>query len=285
MINTANLMDLPRYDLHCHSTASDGVLSPAEILQLAQDKNINVLALTDHDTIAGAQALCSAQQQGVKLILGAEFTCQWNSRILHILGLGINGESEELRNYLCRLELLRTQRAEKIAERLMKMGLPDLLEAAAKAADGGSIGRPHFARVMQEKGIVSTQQQAFKKYLGAGKKGDVKIEWPELSETVSTISQASGLSVLAHPTKYKMTFTKIREAVHAFKEVGGTGIEVSYPGVTPDQHMHLNRIAKTNQLFVSAGSDFHSPNHGWNDLGKFPALKETDNHILHKLLS
>lgn len=277
-------MDLPRYDLHCHSTASDGVLSPSELLNLAHEKGLEVLALTDHDTIAGFNELKALNRNQVKIISGSEFTCQWNSRILHIVGLGIDSESAKLKKYFVHLEFLRTQRAKEIASRLIKMGLPDLFSDAEKAADGGSIGRPHFARVMLEKGLVSNEQQAFKKYLGAGKKGDVKIEWPDLSETISTISESSGLSVLAHPTKYKMTFTKIREVIAAFKELGGAGIEVSYPGVTPDQHMHLNRIAKNNQLMISAGSDFHSPNHGWTDLGKFPPLKETENHILHRLL-
>ncbi|MGH1461469.1 MAG: PHP domain-containing protein [Neptuniibacter sp.] len=277
-------MELPSYDLHCHSTASDGVLSPVEIIQRAKDRRVQIISLTDHDTISGICELRELSHDGIQLIPGAEFTCQWNSKILHVLGLGLDIESTELRGYFEKLRGLRNHRAETIAARLVKQGLPDLLADAGELAAGGSIGRPHFARAMMNKNLVNNEQQAFKKYLGSGKKGDVKVEWPELNETIETIARSGGVSVLAHPTKYKMTFTKIREVVQAFKDSGGRGIEISYPGITPDQQMHLSRIANTHDLLISAGSDFHSPGQGWTDLGKFPLIKDPENHILHELL-
>lgn len=277
-------MDLPRYDLHCHSTASDGVLSPLEILARAQQRGVEILALTDHDTVSGVRDIVANQPEGLRVIPGAEFTCQWNGRIVHIIGLGLDLASTELSGYFLKLDLLRRQRAEEIARRLVKLGLPDLLECAAQHAAGGSIGRPHFARAMVTEKVIATEQQAFKKYLGAGKKGDVKVEWPELSETIMAIKNASGLSILAHPTKYKMTFTKIREVIQGFVELGGAGIEVSYPGITLDHQKHLVRIAKNNGLLLSAGSDFHSPGQGWADLGKFMPVPESENHVLKYLL-
>ncbi|MCP4594970.1 PHP domain-containing protein [Neptuniibacter sp.] len=277
-------MDLPRYDLHCHSTMSDGSLSPEDLVQRAEARGLEVLALTDHDTIEGVYKLQELRSD-LHFISGAEFTCAWNRRILHIVGLGFDSEAAELRQYFARLSELRKSRAEKIAAQLIKMGLPDLLEDAAAQSGGGSIGRPHFARAMVARKVVSNEQQAFKKYLGVGKKGDVKMEWPSLEEAVSVIRSASGIAVLAHPTKYKMTFTKIREAIADFVAVGGEGIEISYPGVTPDHQFHLIRIAKDNGLLISAGSDFHSPGQGWTDIGKYPPLKSEENHILSRLLN
>jgi len=278
-------MELPHYDLHCHSTASDGALSPVELLDLAKKNNIEILALTDHDTVAGVRVLQSNNHSNIKIIPASEFTCSWNGRVLHIVGLGIDLGSDALNSYLDRLAELRELRSQKIAEILVSMGLPDIYADAKELAGGGSIGRPHFAKALKLKGSVANEQQAFKKYLGIGKKGDVKMDWPSLEETIGVIAAASGVAVLAHPTKYKMTFTKLRAVISDFVNFGGRGIEVSYPGVTPDHHYHLLRIAKEYDLMVSAGSDFHAPSQGWTDLGKYPPVKVNDNHILKVLLS
>lgn len=277
-------MELPLYDLHCHSTASDGVLSPQELVSRASSRGIDVLAITDHDTVSGVLSLDINDNKKIKIIPGAEFTCQWNGRILHIVGLGIDLECKELHFYFQRLESLRKKRAEIISERLVKMGLPNLLNEAERVAAGGNIGRPHFARAMVQQGLVKNEQQAFKNYLGSGKKGDVKIEWPEMEETLDTINKSKGISVLAHPTKYKMTFTKIRSVIKDFVKLGGNALEVSYPGITMDHKNHLLRIAKENGLLISGGSDFHSPKHAWTDLGKFMPVGEVDNHVLGQLL-
>lgn len=277
-------MDLPKYDLHCHSTASDGSLEPIDLINKAREKEIKVLAITDHDTLKGIEPFLDKDLDGVKLVSGTELTCLWNQRMLHIVGLGVDAKSEELQEYLLRLAELRVARARKVADQLMTMGLPDLFSAAQEKAGNGVVGRPHFAWVMLEQGLVATEQQAFKKYLGVGKKGDVKMEWPSLEKAVSVIHRAGGVSILAHPTKYKMTFTKLRLAVKDFVEVGGDGIEVSYPGMTPDHHQQLLRIAKDHDLMISAGSDFHSPGNTWTDLGKYPPLKSNSNHVLNSLL-
>tara|TARA_Y100000782_G_scaffold17213_1_gene17670 strand:+ start:49742 stop:50584 length:843 start_codon:yes stop_codon:yes gene_type:complete len=277
-------MDLPKYDLHCHSTASDGSLDPMDLIEKARQKKIKVLAITDHDTLKGVEPFLGKDLDGVQLIAGTELTCVWNKRMLHIIGLGMDVNSQKLQGYLDSLSELRTARARKIADQLMTMGLPDIFLAAKEKAGGGVIGRPHFAKVMLEQGLVTSEQQAFKKYLGIGKKGDVKMEWPSLEEAVSVIHGAGGVSILAHPTKYKMTFTKLRLVIRGFVDVGGKGIEVSYPGMTPDHHFQLLRIAKENDLMLSAGSDFHTPGNTWTDLGKYPPLKSNENHVLNALL-
>lgn len=277
-------MDLPSYDLHCHSTASDGALAPLELLERARSRDIKILALTDHDTVQGVREIERYSDQEIKIIPGTELTCLWNSRVIHLVGLGFDSGSPELNAYLARINELRVARSQTIAQRMVKLGLPDLYGDAQRLAGNGVVGRPHYARAMVEKGLVANEQQAFKKYLGAGKRGDVKMEWPSIEEAVSVIKRAGGVSVIAHPTKYKMTFTKIRALVADFVSIGGDGIEISYPGATPDHQFHLFRIATENRLMVSAGSDFHTPSNGWTDLGKYPPLKGQENHVLNYLL-
>lgn len=276
-------MQLPHYDLHCHSSASDGALAPEVLLQRAIDRRIKILALTDHDTVKGVQQLVDLPQSDVTLIPGAEFTGLWGKRILHIVGLGLNLSSPALNTYFAGLNKLRIERAEKMALQLQKMGLPDLYEKASILASGGTIGRPHFAKAMVAEGVVANEQQAFKKYIGTGQKGDIKVAWPTLETVVKTINDAEGVAILAHPTKYKMTFTKLRSAIDDFISVGGQGIEVSYPGVSNEHQRHLLRIAESKGLLISAGSDFHSPAYGWTDLGKFPQLPAVENHVLSQV--
>lgn len=278
-------MELPHYDLHCHSTASDGSLSPQELIERAKRNNIKVLALTDHDTISGYELLSANPVEGIELIVGSELTCLWNRRVIHVVGLGLQAGSESLQEYFSHINTLRVQRAKKIAQQLKRLGLPDIYEEARALAGDGTIGRPHFAKVLLKNKLVATEQQAFKKYLGVGKKGDVKMEWPSLGEAISVIKEAGGFAVLAHPTKYKMTFSKLREVIADFVDEGGQVLEVSYPGMTPDHHNHLLRIAEQYNLMISAGSDFHTPSQGWTDLGKYPRLKTQENHVLGHLLS
>lgn len=278
---------LPKYDLHTHSTASDGTLPPEELLSRAAERGVELLSLTDHDTVAGIDLLKGHPLlDTVRLMSGVELTASWSGRMVHIVGLNIDTQSAQLRRYLEGLERLRNERAEKICQRLVKAGVPDneLLARAKKIAGGGSIGRPHFAQVLVEAGVVNNAQAAFKNYLGAGKTGDVKMQWPTFNEAIDVIRRAGGEAVLAHPTKYKMTFTKIRTLVTDFVQAGGAAIEVSYTGITPNHQADLERLAAQKEILVSAGSDFHSPGQSWTDVGKFPAVKDPERHILTQLL-
>lgn len=276
-------MELPSYDLHCHSTASDGTLTSAELLEHARKNNIDILALTDHDTIAGILSLTPKDKQNITLINGTELSCLWGNCTLHIIGLGFDINCPTLVAYFDNLAEIRIKRAKKIAAKLVKLGFPDLMNQAYFLAEKGNVGRPHFARALVNNNLITSEKLAFDKYLGTGKKADVKIEWPSLQDAISTIKNAGGIAVLAHPTKYKMTFTKVRRAIHDFSIAGGEGIEVSYPGIKPEHQSHLLNIAKTYNLRLSAGSDFHSPKQPWHELGKFPSLKLSDNHIIFTL--
>lgn len=276
-------MKYQNYDLHMHSTASDGTLSPQMLLTRVEEAGLETIALTDHDTVAGVAELIAVETP-VHVIPGAEFTSMWNSRVVHIIGLGLQLESQKLSSYLHLLDQLRDERAEKIALKLQKRALPDLLPLVKEQAKGSVLGRPHFAKAMVELGLVQDEQQAFNNYLGSGKPGDVKVAWPSLAETVDLITSVGGVAVLAHPTKYKFTFTKLREFLADFVPLGGRGIEVSYSGLTPSHHHELIRLAGNHDMLVSAGSDFHSPAHHWAGLGKFMPIKKEIPHVLDVLL-
>lgn len=255
------------------------------MLSLAAEKEIETFALTDHDTVDGlVEAQDVADREDIKLVPGTELTCYWNNRIVHIIGLGIDTASKTLIKYLDGIRQLREERSLLIAQRLKKKGLPDVLELAEEYAGGGQIGRPHFARALVAAGAVNSEQQAFKQWLGAGKIGDVKVEWPQLQQSVESIKESGGFAVIAHPTKYKFTFTKIRSLADDFLAVGGDGIEVAYPGLKPNHLSELSRLAEQRGLLVSAGSDFHNPQWNWTGLGKFPRIEVDERHILSKLV-
>ena len=281
----ANDKELPFSDLHCHSNFSDGELSPAALVQRAREHQVQVLALTDHDTVAGLpQARLEAEHQGIRLINGTELTCFWGKRVVHIVGLGFDAENPQLTAYMDHLTELRNERALLIAQRLVKKGVPDLHDAAINLASGGQVGRPHFARAMVDAGIVSNDAQAFSRYLGAGKAGDVKVSWPEMNQGIECIKQAGGYTALAHPTKYNLTFTKIRLLVEAFSQAGGDALEISYPGVESGHILQLEKLATKHQMMVSAGSDFHRGCFHWSELGKYPQYITDNAHVLKYLL-
>ncbi|GAB2576357.1 PHP domain-containing protein [Nitrincola alkalisediminis] len=274
------------YDLHLHSRASDGALAPAELVSLCAANGVQVMALTDHDTLAGInEARLAAEQIGLNLIVGTELTCLWNRRSIHILGLGLDDAFEGVNDYQAELFCLRQERAERISERLIKKGVDaSIFDLAMRYSEGGQIGRPHFAKALVKLRNVKTLQEAFDHYLGQNKVGDVKALWPDLRRSVEFIRQAGGIAVIAHPTKYKMTFTKLRELVADFKKVGGEGIEVGYPGLNPDQGRELIKLATQQDLLMSAGSDFHNSFNAWTLPGRFPALEVNEQHVLNRLL-
>lgn len=263
------------YDLHSHSSASDGILSPAALVSRAKINNVTALALTDHDTTAGLEeAQEQSRLEGLDLIPGIEFSSQWLGRGIHIVGLNIDPQAPSIQEGVALQAQRRVERAEQIAARLAKAGVEAALEGARSYAVGENIGRPHFARYLVEAGYVSNSNQAFKKYLGAGKPGDIKQCWPEFGEVVRWITDAGGIAVLAHPCKYKMTRSRLCVMVQAFVEAGGTAIEVVSGPQTPNQTRDIAAIALKYDLAASCGSDFHSPGQAWQELGRFPRLPE-----------
>ncbi len=264
-----------KYDLHCHSTASDGSLSPTEVIERAQQQGVTSLALTDHDTINGqAEAAEAARKNNINFIPGIEISTTWENKCFHIVGLNIDPENQALVSNISKLQELRTERAKKIAHKLEKRRVPNAYEAVVKMAKGGMITRAHFANFLLENNYVTTNQQAFDRYLGKGKTAFVSTVWADLDETVGWINQAGGTAVVAHPLRYKLTASWMRRFLSAFKEVGGQGIEVITGRSSAEEIRRSLTFANQYQLSASVGSDFHTPANPWVELGRLAPLPE-----------
>lgn len=269
-------------DLHCHSAASDGALPPADLVRRAAGKGVTHLALTDHDTIEGlSEARAEAAASGMQLINGTELSCLWKTQTIHIVGLDFDADSPAFRQALAQQHENRWARARMIVDRLQKIGVTDLLDKATAAAGGDVPGRPHFARVLVDEGKVKDSAQAFKRYLGAGKPGDVRAFWPDLAEVVQWITDAGGIAVLAHPRKYKLTATKLRSLVHDFIRAGGRSIEVSTSGQSSGDLGFLAELCRRQELLASQGSDFHFPGAPWCELGHITKMPDGLEPVWH----
>jgi 3',5'-nucleoside bisphosphate phosphatase len=270
------LLDIPvKFDLHCHSHFSDGLLSPQLLLARAKERDVHVLALTDHDTIAGLSlARQAADENGIILINGIEFSSQWGKVGAHVVGLGVDLDSPALAAAIDHQQIARVSRSEQIAARLAKLGFVGSLAAAQCIAGDALVGRPHFAQHLVNIGAVNNINSAFKKYLGAGKPADVKYQWPDMKTVIDWIHAASGVAVLAHPCKYDLTRTKMCAMIKDFAQAGGDALEVISGLQQSTMTDDLARIAAANQLAASCGSDFHLPNQPWQDLGCFQGLPE-----------
>lgn len=262
------------FDLHTHSNCSDGELSPQALIGRAREKGVTALAITDHDTVKawqdGLQAL-----GGPELIPGVEFSTTWNSLGIHIVGLNVDPWHDALQTGVQFQQMARAQRAKAIAEQLEQLGHSGSLTAATGYAGDAAVGRPHFARFLVETGAVSTIEQAFKRYLGAGKPGDVREHWADLETVVGWICAAGGVAVLAHPLKYRLTRTRLKRLLNAFIAAGGQALEVVSGQQTQFQTQDLAKLAQAHNLAASCGSDFHRPGPTWSELGRFHPLPQT----------
>lgn len=256
-----------KYDLHSHSTASDGVLSPTELVQRAVEQGVEMLALTDHDTVSGIrEAKQFAQTQPIHFISGVEISILWQDKSIHLAALNVDENNQRLTTLLGKQAVLREERAVEIGRKLAKLGIPNAYEGA-KALATGEVTRAHYGRFLYEQGYVRNIEHAFKRYLGLGKPAYVKPMWCSLEEAITATHQAGGVIAIAHPLRYKMTARWIRRLIVDFKLAGGDGIEVSGCGQTPDQRQLLTRWSKEFDLYGSVGSDFHYPT-GWVELGR-----------------
>ena len=261
------------YDLHCHSTASDGALSPTELVQRAHQYGVTSLAVTDHDTTAGlAEAQLCAATTGIKLIAGIELSTNWQDKCFHIVGLGIDPDYKPLAQATHSLQSTRLERAEKIALKLEKKRIPGALEAVIKAAGDGMITRTHFADFLLSQNHVSTQQEAFDRYLAKGKSAYVSTSWAELELAVSWITGSGGVAVLAHPLRYRLTANWMKRLLTAFKDAGGLGIEVITSRINADEIRLVADYAIRFDLAGSMGSDFHNAVNPWVELGRLAPL-------------
>jgi 3',5'-nucleoside bisphosphate phosphatase len=269
------------FDLHSHSNQSDGILSPEALMSRAREAGVTALALTDHDTIAGlASARQAANVLGMTLIDGIEFSSQWRKTGVHILGLNIDVNCEELHTAIAAQQEARRERAVAIAARLEKLGIGGVLEGAGAIAGEAGISRPHIAQYLVERGAVPTVAAAFKKYLGAGKPGDIKHLWPEMEEVIGWIHAAGGVAVLAHPYKYQLTRTRMCAMIADFVAAGGDALEVISGHQEARVTADLARIASAHGLAASCGSDFHMPDQPWQALGRFCSLPDNCRPVL-----
>ncbi len=248
-------------DLHMHSTASDGALSPAAVVALCASRGLSVMALTDHDTVAGIdEAQRTADEHGIMLLPGTELSTRWSGINIHVVGLLPHGAQGALVPGLEAQAEARERRAEVIAARLEKLGLADALaRAREQAGSPRPLGRPDFARALVAAGLVADTSEAFRKHLGNGKKGDVKAHWPALEEAVGWILDAGGVAVLAHPLRHGLTRRKRGLLLDAFAAAGGQAAELVSGFQNPDVTRDLARQLDERGLLASLGSDFHFP--------------------------
>lgn len=260
-------------DLHTHSTASDGTLSPAELVRRAAAAGVELLALTDHDTTAGvAAAIAEARDSGLRLLPGVEVSVTWGGRTVHLVGLDVDPDDADLQRGLARLAEHRSWRAREIARRLAAEGIEGALDGAAAFAGGGSIGRTHFARFLVSRGHAASVRDVFKHFLVKNKPGHVAGEWAGLAEAVGWIRGAGGRAVIAHPARYGFTRSKLFRMIAELREAGGVGLEVVSGSHSREDILVQGRYARETGLLASAGSDYHGPDTPWIELGRLPPL-------------
>lgn len=262
------------FDLHSHSTISDGTLSPAQLVAHAASRGVEVLALTDHDDTAGLdEAADAARQANIVLINGVEISVTWRNRTLHIIGLGINPTHTPLAAGLDLIRNGRMERAKAISAQLDRSGIHGGLEGArAHAGQSRLIGRMHFARFLVDQGHAKDVRSVFKRFLVKGKPGYVSHTWVSLEEAISWICDSGGQAVIAHPARYKLGRNLLALLLDEFSELGGVGIEVVSSSHSPEEMRQFAKLTAERNLLASRGSDYHGPGESFFDLGRLPEL-------------
>lgn len=258
------------HDLHSHTTASDGLLTPEALVQRAVEMRVGILAITDHDTVAGiaaAREAVSRLQLPLRLISGVEISTIWENHEIHIVGLGVDEHNPQLAEFLAQQSERRVQRAALIAERLEKAHIPGALEGAMRHANGGEVTRGHFARFLVECGKANTMADVFKKYLAKGKTGYVPPQWCTIEQAIDVIHHSGGQAVLAHPGRYDLSAKWLKRLLAQFAENGGDAMEVAQCQQAPNERTQLASYAQQFNLLASQGSDFHMPC-AWIELGR-----------------
>lgn len=246
-------------DLHLHTTASDGVMTPSAIVRYAKGKGLQAIAITDHDTIEGLEeGLLEGERIGFEVIAGIEISADHSPGSMHLLGYFLDIHHPLLKGKLDYLQKARAERNPKIIQNLNRLGVRISYEEVVKASGGGQVGRPHFAQVLMEKGYARTFQEAFDRFLKKGAPAYVDKLRFKSKEAISFIREAAGIPVLAHPktvaTNGSSSFEKIiRELI----EEGLKGIEVFYPEHTPPEVAQFKAMAERYGLLMTGGTDYH----------------------------
>ncbi|MDR7895491.1 RNase RNM [Escherichia coli] len=258
------------YDLHSHTTASDGCLTPEALVHRAVEMRVGTLAITDHDTtaaIAPAREEISRSGLALNLIPGVDISTVWENHEIHIVGLNIDITHPLMCEFLAQQTERRNQRAQLIAERLEKAQIPGALEGAQQLAQGGAVTRGHFARFLVECGKASSMADVFKKYLARGKTGYVPPQWCTIEQAIDVIHHSGGKAVLAHPGRYNLSAKWLKRLVAHFAEHHGDAMEVAQCQQSPNERTQLATLARQHHLWASQGSDFHQPC-PWIELGR-----------------
>lgn len=263
-----------RIDLHTHSHHSDGVLPPAALVELAAARGVSLLALTDHDTVAGcAEARAAGEKLGVRCIAGIELSCGWRGQSIHVVGLGVEEGHAGIDAWHRAMLARRRERIREIGERLeRKAKLPGREIAQGLLEREGVPTRLHFAQALLERGLIGETQEAFDRWLNGGGAGHVPTEWPALAEGLALLRESARAIVLAHPHRYRLSGGALRQLCADFREDGGHALEVSLAGLSQGDSERLATLALRAGLEGSAASDFHDPATPWRPLGRFAKL-------------
>lgn len=247
-------------DLHVHTTASDGQFSPSQIIQMAVDKGLSRIAITDHDTAAGLEeAKAAAQELKINFVAGTELNISFPTGEFHLLGLGFTNISPSLNEIFEDLVKSRQKRNENIISKMQKDGVQISLEEVQKDYPDTILGRPHFAAELVKKKVVKNRQMAFDKYLAKGRPWYVDRVGANLDQAIVAIKESGGLPVVAHPMSLYLSWGKLPETLQNFYERGVAGIEAYHPGARMTECLRLEELARKIGFFVTAGSDFHGP--------------------------
>jgi predicted metal-dependent phosphoesterase TrpH len=264
-------------DLHCHSVISDGTLTPEDLAERAKANGVHLWALTDHDELGGQKrAREAASALNIDYLAGVEISVTWMGETIHIVGLGIDADHIGIIEGLRRTRDGRANRAQLMAEQLLKAGIPGAYEGALHFAGNHElISRTHFARFLVEQGVCRNTEHVFKNYLVEGKPGYVPHQWATLDNAVHWIKSAGGVAVIAHPGRYsRLSDMQMDELYKHFKDIGGLAIEVITGSHSPDQYKTFAKIAQQYGFLASRGSDFHDPKESHIDLGNLPHLPD-----------
>lgn len=268
-------MSILNADLHCHSTISDGTLTPETLAARAKANGVELWSLTDHDEVAGQhRAIAAARELGMPYLTGTEISVTFANVTVHIVGLGFDPDHPAMVQGLAATRGGRGERAREMSDQLAKAGIPGAYEGALKYVGNPElISRTHFARYLVEAGACKDTNEVFRKYLTEGKPGFVPHRWASLGNAVGWIREAGGVAVIAHPARYDHSPTQEYALFSEFKAHGGQAVEVVTGSHSPSEYVKYADMAIEFGLAASRGSDFHSPEESHCDLGSLPFLE------------
>ena len=247
-------------DLHVHTTASDGEYSPSEVIQLAKDNNVTTIAITDHDTTEGIEeALEAGKKLGIEVIPGIELNAKVEKGKMHIVGYFININDKDFLKSMEDLKKDRKERNKKFIEEFNKKGIHITLEQVKKYVIGNVVGKPHFARTLYDNGYITNIKEAYSNYFNVEPFNKIKRKGITPKEAIQMIKDAGGIAVIAHPVTLKLEDEELKNKIKELKEYGLDGVECYNNIHTTEDIEKLKKIARENNLLITAGSDFHGP--------------------------